>query len=179
MKGKDKRNVHGKLNASWKISSLAVNGQSFLVIDGYLWFLLLPSLFHLSCTFSFLGASNFPSNFWALGVNLLSREGYSQTGDRMCQIVLHVPPRDLLFHQLISKSSREPLDRQLTLKVIQTLTACLFFSPLDFLLFLIPFLFYLHSSVYFFQELFCLFLGFRILHLFYLHFLSSKKAMNF
>ena len=31
------RNVHGKLNASWKISSLAVNGQSFLVIDGYLW----------------------------------------------------------------------------------------------------------------------------------------------
>ena len=30
-------NVHGKLNASWKISSLAVNGQSFLVIDGYLW----------------------------------------------------------------------------------------------------------------------------------------------
>ena len=30
------RNVHGKLNASWKISSLAVNGQSFLVIDGYL-----------------------------------------------------------------------------------------------------------------------------------------------
>ena len=31
-----KGNVHGKLNASWKISSLAVNGQSFLVIDGYL-----------------------------------------------------------------------------------------------------------------------------------------------
>ena len=30
------RKVHGKLNASWKISSLAVNGQSFLVIDGYL-----------------------------------------------------------------------------------------------------------------------------------------------
>ena len=28
--------IHGKLNASWKISSLAVNGQSFLVIDGYL-----------------------------------------------------------------------------------------------------------------------------------------------
>ena len=28
--------VHGRLNASWKISSLAVNGQSFLVIDGYL-----------------------------------------------------------------------------------------------------------------------------------------------
>jgi len=34
--GKEKRNVHGKLNASWKISFLAVNGQSFLVIDGYL-----------------------------------------------------------------------------------------------------------------------------------------------
>jgi hypothetical protein len=33
---KDRRNVHGKLNASWKISSLAINGQSFLVIDGYL-----------------------------------------------------------------------------------------------------------------------------------------------
>ena len=30
------REVHGRLNASWKISSLAVNGQSFLVIDGYL-----------------------------------------------------------------------------------------------------------------------------------------------
>jgi len=29
-------NVHGKLNASWKICSLAVNGQPFLVIDGYL-----------------------------------------------------------------------------------------------------------------------------------------------
>ena len=28
--------VHGRLNASWKISCLAVNGQSFLVIDGYL-----------------------------------------------------------------------------------------------------------------------------------------------
>ena len=26
----------GRLNASWKMSSLAVNGQSFLVIDGYL-----------------------------------------------------------------------------------------------------------------------------------------------
>ena len=33
---KRKRKIHGKLNASWKISSLAVNGQSFLVIDGYL-----------------------------------------------------------------------------------------------------------------------------------------------
>ena len=31
-----KGKIHGKLNASWKISSLAVNGQSFLVIDGYL-----------------------------------------------------------------------------------------------------------------------------------------------
>ena len=30
------RNVHGKLNASWKICSLAFNGQPFLVIDGYL-----------------------------------------------------------------------------------------------------------------------------------------------
>jgi len=30
-----KRNVHGKLNASWKISSLAVNGQSFLVSAGH------------------------------------------------------------------------------------------------------------------------------------------------
>ena len=30
------RELHGRLNASWKISSLAVNGQSFLVIDGYL-----------------------------------------------------------------------------------------------------------------------------------------------
>jgi hypothetical protein len=29
-------NVYGRLNASWKICSLAVNGQSFLVIDGYL-----------------------------------------------------------------------------------------------------------------------------------------------
>ena len=33
---KKKRNVHGRLNASWKICSLAVNGQSFLVIFGYL-----------------------------------------------------------------------------------------------------------------------------------------------
>ena len=33
---KDLGNVHGRLNASWKICSLAVNGQSFLVIDGYL-----------------------------------------------------------------------------------------------------------------------------------------------
>merc|ERR1712060_424621 len=33
---KKKRNVHGRLNASWKICFLAVNGQSFLVIDGYL-----------------------------------------------------------------------------------------------------------------------------------------------
>jgi hypothetical protein len=33
---KEKRNVHGRLNASWKICSLAVNGQSFLVIFGYL-----------------------------------------------------------------------------------------------------------------------------------------------
>ena len=32
----DERKVLGRLNASWKISSLAVNGQSFLVIDGYL-----------------------------------------------------------------------------------------------------------------------------------------------
>ena len=32
----DRRNVHGRLNASWKICSLAVKGQSFLVIDGYL-----------------------------------------------------------------------------------------------------------------------------------------------
>merc|ERR1712190_59607 len=31
-----KRKVHGRLKASWKISCLAVNGQSFLVIDGYL-----------------------------------------------------------------------------------------------------------------------------------------------
>ena len=30
------RKVHTSLNASWKICSLAVNGQSFLVIDGYL-----------------------------------------------------------------------------------------------------------------------------------------------
>ena len=29
-------NVHGRLNASWKICSLAAKGQSFLVIDGYL-----------------------------------------------------------------------------------------------------------------------------------------------
>jgi hypothetical protein len=28
--------IHGILNASWKICSLVVNGQSFLVIDGYL-----------------------------------------------------------------------------------------------------------------------------------------------
>ena len=28
--------VHRNMNASWKICSLAVNGQSFLVIDGYL-----------------------------------------------------------------------------------------------------------------------------------------------
>ena len=35
--------VHGRLNASWKISSLAVNGQSFLVIDGYLWDLVLEA----------------------------------------------------------------------------------------------------------------------------------------
>merc|ERR1712060_459452 len=35
-KKKKKRKVHGRLNASWKISCLAVNGQSFLVIDGYL-----------------------------------------------------------------------------------------------------------------------------------------------
>ena len=47
-----------RLNASWKISRLAVNGQSFLVIDGYL------------------------VNLVFLGVNLLSREGNSQTGDR-------------------------------------------------------------------------------------------------
>merc|ERR1740129_2217722 len=33
---KKKSKIHGKLNASWKISFLAVNGQSFLVIDGYL-----------------------------------------------------------------------------------------------------------------------------------------------
>merc|ERR1711890_50421 len=33
---KEKRNVHGRLNASWKICFLAINGQSFLVIDGYL-----------------------------------------------------------------------------------------------------------------------------------------------
>ena len=44
------RNVHGRLNGSWKICSLAVNGQSFLVIDGYLlkslFFFLETSLFH-------------------------------------------------------------------------------------------------------------------------------------
>jgi hypothetical protein len=28
--------IHGILNALWKICSLVVNGQSFLVIDGYL-----------------------------------------------------------------------------------------------------------------------------------------------
>jgi hypothetical protein len=31
-----KRQLHGILNASWKICSLVVNGQSFLDIDGYL-----------------------------------------------------------------------------------------------------------------------------------------------
>ena len=36
MNKKRLRKVHGRLNASWKISSLAVNGQSILVIDGYL-----------------------------------------------------------------------------------------------------------------------------------------------
>ena len=30
------RIIHGILNASWKICFLVVNGQSFLVIDGYL-----------------------------------------------------------------------------------------------------------------------------------------------
>ena len=30
------RIIHGILNALWKICSLVVNGQSFLVIDGYL-----------------------------------------------------------------------------------------------------------------------------------------------
>ena len=38
---------HGRLNASWKISSLAVNGQSFLVIDGYLLILLGNHFFFL------------------------------------------------------------------------------------------------------------------------------------
>jgi hypothetical protein len=32
----DERIIHGRLNASWKICSLVVNRQSFLVIDGYL-----------------------------------------------------------------------------------------------------------------------------------------------
>ena len=31
-----KRNIYGSLNPSWKIYFLVVNGQSFLVIDGYL-----------------------------------------------------------------------------------------------------------------------------------------------
>ena len=35
-KEEDGRIIHGILNASWKICSLVVNGQSFLVIDGYL-----------------------------------------------------------------------------------------------------------------------------------------------
>jgi hypothetical protein len=43
---KYKGKVHGILNASSKICSLVVNGQSFLVTDGSLlnlfWFLLLP-----------------------------------------------------------------------------------------------------------------------------------------
>ena len=30
------RIIHGRLNASWKICSLVVNRQSFLLIDGYL-----------------------------------------------------------------------------------------------------------------------------------------------
>jgi hypothetical protein len=33
---KAQRIIHGILNALWKICSLVVNGQSFLVIDGYL-----------------------------------------------------------------------------------------------------------------------------------------------
>merc|ERR1711876_82925 len=55
-----KRKIHGRLNASWKISFLAVNGQSFLVIDGYLQdlkrcyhpttTLLLPSNYHSAVT---------------------------------------------------------------------------------------------------------------------------------
>ena len=53
--GKDRRNVHGKLNASWKISSLAINGQSFLVIDGYLWHLAFILLFPLWHTAVVLG----------------------------------------------------------------------------------------------------------------------------
>ena len=36
IKRNNKRKVHRNMNASWKICSLAVNGQSFLVIDGYL-----------------------------------------------------------------------------------------------------------------------------------------------
>jgi len=32
----EKRIIHGRLNISWKICSLVVNCQSFLVIDGYL-----------------------------------------------------------------------------------------------------------------------------------------------
>ena len=33
---KTERIIHGRLNASWKICSLVVNRQSFLLIDGYL-----------------------------------------------------------------------------------------------------------------------------------------------
>jgi len=33
-----------------------------------------------------------------LGVNLLSREGYSQTGDRMCLAVNKIEARELVSH---------------------------------------------------------------------------------
>ena len=65
-----KGNVHGRLNASWKICSLAVNGQSFLVIDGYLLNSLLLRLYP-TVDLSFLHLSSFlltaiPFFHWSL-----------------------------------------------------------------------------------------------------------------
>ena len=46
-----KRKIHGSLSVCWKICCLGVNGQSFLVIDGYLLNSLSFSLFLKSIIF--------------------------------------------------------------------------------------------------------------------------------
>ena len=57
------RIIHGRLNASWKICSLVVNGQSFLVIDGYL-----LNLFQIASNFIIFIVNL--KLVWFLGVNL-------------------------------------------------------------------------------------------------------------
>merc|ERR1712003_68695 len=73
-----KGKVHRRLNAFWKICSLAVNGQSFLVIDGYL-------------------LNSFISVYWFMNLEIIYTINLFQTS--IIQYTLHLLLSfSLLFH---------------------------------------------------------------------------------